>query len=69
MKEKRNHLLGEVNGYRIYYEKPEKKSPEEEVAMKAITWSVVNLKRTSNCLEREERLLLKTNEELLPCYL
>lgn len=48
-------------------EKLEKKLLEKNVAMKAMTWSVVDLEKTVSCLETEKSLLVKMINELLSC--
>lgn len=65
--EERAHFLEELNAYKIEEEKLERKLPENVVAMKAMTWSVVDFERTVNLLGTEKCLLMKTNKELFSC--
>lgn len=65
MNEKRHRLLQVVNAYLMEKEKLRKTILEKRVATKAMTWSLVDLERTVNRLEKGNRLLTRMNQEPL----
>lgn len=67
MKEERDRLLEEVNGYKMEKKKLAKALLEKKVAMKAMKLSLVDLERIVICLEMEKKLFMKTNEKLFSC--
>lgn len=52
----------------MHEEKLENIVIEKEKEMKAITLSVVDMKRSVNFLETEKHLMMKTNDDLLSCW-
>lgn len=63
MKKKQDRFLGEVNDYKLKKVKLEKTLLKNEIAMKAMTRSVVDLVRDVYHLKTEKSFLMKRNEE------
>lgn len=67
VKEERDCSLEEVNDYMIEMEKHENTLREEDVAMKAMSRSAIDLGRSLNRLAMEKSFLMKTKKELVLC--
>lgn len=69
VKKKQHHLRDDVSAYEMEEKKLEKAVLGSKIAMKAITWSILDLEKTVNCLDTEKSLLMNTSDELLHCSL
>lgn len=65
VKGERDHLMEGVKAYKMENEKLEKTLQEKDVVTKAMKRSLEHLRKAVNSLRTEERLLVKTNEELV----